>query len=194
MPCQPLLVEGNDDLRAADVGFTGRHQVCLIRSFPTKTNKKNVWDNINGWWLMPFLERKDQRKERERERKKRCLLKLWKCSIVNDSSDVESEHHRGTASSLFHNIEHLRKQCQSHHILFYCTRFNGGLLVDNIALMHHEEKEPLLARGANGRIDLTLIKESVWTTVAVLVCGLCCTVVQVFAVSLFALGTQTLDL
>lgn len=130
----------------------------------------------------------------ERERKKRCLLKLWKCSIVNDSSDVESEHHRGTASSLFHNIEHLRKHCQSHHILFYCTRFNGGLLVDNIALMHHEEKELLLAWGANGRIDLTLIKESVWTTVAVLVCGFYCTVVQVFAVSLFALGTQTLDL
>lgn len=40
MPCQPLLVEGNDDLRAADVGFTSWDQVCLIGSFPFKRKKE----------------------------------------------------------------------------------------------------------------------------------------------------------
>lgn len=56
------------------------------------------------------------------------------------STKIVKVNQCGTASSLFHNIGHLRKQCQSHHILFYCTRFNGGLLVDNIVLMQHKEK------------------------------------------------------
>lgn len=69
----------------------------------------------------------------------------------------------------------------------------GGLLVDNTVLMHHEEK-----KRCSLRVQMVGLiwpsKDSVWTTVVVLVCGFYCTLVQVFAVSLFALGTQTLDL
>lgn len=36
MPCQSLLIERNDHLRAAGVGFTGRDQICFIRVFPEK--------------------------------------------------------------------------------------------------------------------------------------------------------------
>lgn len=155
----------------------------------------------------PFLQNKQKRettstagdkclfckgKTSEGEKKNWCLLKLWKCSIVNDS-DVESEHHRRTARSLFHNIGRLRKQCQSHHIPFYCTRFNGGLLVDNIVLMHREEKNRCSLRVQTVGL-IWPSKDSVWTAVVVLVCGFYCSVVQVFVVSLFALGTQTLDL
>lgn len=40
MPSQSLLIEGNDHLRAASVGFTGRNQVSFIGVFPKEKKQR----------------------------------------------------------------------------------------------------------------------------------------------------------
>lgn len=75
MPRQPLLVEGNDNLRAADIGFTSRDKVGLIRVFPIKKKKNRCVKQHNNksleetklsiWEQMPFLSTKDQCEEKK---------------------------------------------------------------------------------------------------------------------------------
>ena len=49
VPGQPLLVEGDDHLRAASVGLPGRDKVCLVRVFPEEPRD-------SGWCLLVATE------------------------------------------------------------------------------------------------------------------------------------------
>lgn len=117
MPRQPLLVEGDDNLRAADIGFTSRDKVGLIRVFPKKqTNKKiyilDVWNNtiIKAWNWQSYLSANKCLFSvgKTSVRRKKHWFFCWNCQ--SKWSQTGLRHHGGT-SFLFSNIEHLRKQC-----------------------------------------------------------------------------------